>query len=91
MGAQLRHGLVEEDVEGVKVRSHQSVVDTEESQVRRTVEEVGQRDEGVSCLHVEQEDGCKERHALDVADVGTVTGVRPQDVMEWLVVGTTLW
>ena len=43
---------MKEDVEGVKVRSHQSVVDSKESQVGGAVEEVGQTDEGIGCLHV---------------------------------------
>ena len=53
VGAELRHGLLEKDVERVEVRSHQGVVDTEESKVRRAVEKVCQTDEGIGSLHVE--------------------------------------
>ena len=59
VSTELRHGLVKEDAEGVKVRSHQSVVDSKESQVGGAVEKVGQTDESISCFHVEQEDSCQ--------------------------------
>ena len=75
VSAEFRHGLMKEDIKGVKVRSHQSVVNSKERQVGGAVEKVGQTDEGIGCLHVEQEDSCQEGHALYIADVRTVTGV----------------
>ena len=75
MCTELRHGLMKEDSEGIKVGSHQRVVHSKESQVGGAVEEVGQTDKGIGCLHVEQEDSCQEGHTLDVTNVGTVAGV----------------
>ena len=67
------------------------MVNAEEGKVGGAIEKVGQTDEGVCCLHVEKKDSGEEGHALDVANVGTVAGVRPQDVTKSLVVGTALW
>ena len=62
----------------------------EEGKVGWTIEEVCETDESVPCLHVEQENTSKERHALDVANVWTIACIRPKDVTKRLVVRTTL-
>lgn len=90
MCAELGHGLVEEHVEGIKVRPHQSVVDSKEGQVGGTVEEVGQTDEGISCIHVEKENSCQEGHTLNIANVWTVAGIGSQHITKGLMIGATL-
>ena len=77
MGAQLRQAVLEDHTEGLEVGLHELVVHLEEGQVGGPVEEVGQTDEGVCRLHVQEEDGRKEGHALDVADVRPIAGIRP--------------
>ena len=84
MCAQSRQAVLEDHAEGPEVGLHESVVHLEEGQVRGEVEEVRQTDEGVGRLHVQEEDGRQEGHALHIAHVRAVAGIRPQDVVQRL-------
>lgn len=53
VGTHSGQGVLKEDLEGVEVRSHEGVVHLEEGEVGRSVEQVGQTDERVCCLHVQ--------------------------------------
>lgn len=66
------------------------MVHLEEGKVGWLVEEVCETNEGIGCLHVEKENCRQEGHALDVANVGTVASIGPQDIMKGLIVWTAL-
>ena len=85
-----RQVLLEEGGEGGEVGSHEAVVHPEEGQVGAAVEEVGEAGEGIARLHVEQEDAGQEGHSLHVAHVRSIAGVRPEDIVQHLIIGATL-
>ena len=45
---------------------HHLLIHTEEGDLAWAVEEVGEADKGIRHIHVEQENGCDERHPLDL-------------------------
>ena len=90
MDTQFGNGLLQEEVEGLKVWPHLGVVHSEESEVGGPVQEVSQTHESLCSLHVEQQHGCQEGHPLDVANVRSVAGVRSQDIVQTSVVWPSL-
>ena len=73
--------LLQQSREGGEVGLHKVVVHSEERQVGRAVEEVGQADEGIVRLHIEQENGCEKRHALHVPHVRPVACICSQYIV----------
>ena len=69
---------------------HHALVQLEEAEEERPIEQVGEADEGLLGVGVEQQDGGDERHALDVADVGPVAGVGAQQLVQQVMVRTAL-
>ncbi len=90
MDAQSWQPFLKEDVERVKVGSHEGMVHLEESQVGWSIEEVRKADEGFGGIHIQEEDGSQEGHALDIAYIWSVAGIGPQDVMKRLIVRSAL-
>ena len=60
-----------------------------ETDLTRSVQQVGEGDEGVSDVHIEQKESGEKRHSLNVAHIRPISRVRAKQTMQHVVVRTT--